>query len=106
MRWFVRCLAAVIAVAFVSMTAAVLATPGVSSAQCGPNMSFNPGTNECKLPPAPPAWYTAPPPYAPAFAPPDVPPPPPTPWWAKTDPVWSNGFQRWGIVIGGVWVPL
>jgi len=54
MRWFVRCLAAVIAVAFVSMTAAVLATP----------------------------------------------------WWARTDPVWSNGFQRWGIVIGGVWVPL
>ena len=106
MRSFVRCLAAVIAVAFVSMAAAVLATPGVSSAQCGPNMSWNPVTNVCKLPPPPPAWYTAPPPYAPAFAPPDVPPPPPTPWWARTDPVWSNGFQRWGFVIGGVWVPL
>ena len=106
MRWFVRCLAAVIAVAFVSMAAAVLATPGVSSAQCGPNMSFNAATNVCKLPPAPPDWYLAPPPYAPAFAPLDVPPPPPTPWWARTDPVWSNGFQRWGIVIGGVWVPL
>jgi hypothetical protein len=106
MRWFGRRLAAVIAVVFALMAAAVVARPGVSSAECAPNMSRNLTTNECKLPPAPPAWYTPPPPYAPAFAPADVPPPPPTPWWAKTDPVWSNGFQRWGIVIGGAWVPL
>ena len=84
MRWFVRRLAAVVAIAFVPMAAAVVATPGISSAECAPNMSWNPTTNVCKLPP----------------------PPPPTPGWARTDPVWSNGFQRWGIVIGGVWVPL
>lgn len=105
MSWSGR-LAAVIAVAFVLMAAAVGARPGVSSAECDRNMSFNPKTNECKLPPPPPAWYTAPPPYAPMYAPADVPPPPPTPPWAQTDPVWSNGFQRWGIVIGTIWVPL
>ena len=106
MSWFGRRLAAVIAAAFVPMAAAVIATPGVSSAQCDRNMSWNPVTNECKPPPPPPAWYTPAPPYAPAYAPPDVPPPPPTPWWAKTDPVWSNGHHQWGIVIGGAWVPL
>jgi len=105
MSWFGR-LAAVVAVVFELMAAEVLARPGIGSAECAPNMSFNPTTKECKQPPAPPAWYTPPPPYAPAYAPADVPPPPPTPWWAKTDPVWSNGFQRWGIVIGGAWVPL
>ncbi|MDT5258617.1 MAG: hypothetical protein QOD10_3697, partial [Mycobacterium sp.] len=63
MRWFGR-LAAVVAVALVSMAAAVVATPGVSSAECGSNMSWNPTTKECKLPPGLPAWYTAPPPYA------------------------------------------
>lgn len=104
MKWFGR-LAAVVAVVFVSMAGAV-ARPGVSSAECGPNMSWNPTTNECKAPPPVPDWYRPPPPYAPAYAPPDVPPPPPTPSWAKTDPVWSNGFHRWGIVVGGVWVPL
>jgi hypothetical protein len=105
MRWFAR-LAGVIAVAFVSMAAVVVATPAVSSAECDRRMSWNPVTGECKLPPPPPEWYTAPPPYAPAYAPPDVPPPPPTPWWARTDPVWSNGHHQWGIVIGGAWVPL
>lgn len=104
MSWFGR-LVAVVAVVFAS-TAVAVASPGVSSAECGPNMSFNPTTQECKLPPPVPAWYTPPPPYAPMYAPPNVPPPPPTPSWAKTDPVWSNGFQRWGIVVGGVWVPL
>ena len=103
---FARRLTAVIAVAFVLMVAAVLARSGVSSAECGSNMSWNPTTNVCKLPPPPPEWYTPAPPYAPPFAPPNVPPPPPTPPWAQTDPVWSNGFQRWGIVVGGVWVPL
>jgi hypothetical protein len=106
MRWIGRRLAAVVAATFVSMVAAVVATPGVSSADCGHNMSFNPVTNECKLLPAPPDWYRPPPPYAPPFAPADVPPPPPTPSWARTDPVWSNGFQRWGIVVGGVFVPI
>jgi hypothetical protein len=106
MRWFVRRLAACIAVAFVSMAAVVFATPGVSSAECGPNMSWNPVTNVCKLPPAPPAWYTPPPPYAPSFAPPNVPPPPPWPAWSPRAPMWSNGFQQWGVYIGGVWVPL
>ena len=105
MRWFGRRLAALIAVAFVSMATAV-AMPGVSSAECGPNMSFNPTTKACKQPPAPPAWYTPPPPYAPLFAPPDVPPPPPKPWWAPQAPAWSNGFQHWGVVIGTLWVPI
>lgn len=103
---FAHRLAAVIGVAFVLMAAAVAARPGVSSADCGRNMSYNPTSYVCNVPPPPPAWYTAPPAYAPAYAPPDVPPPPPTPSWAKTDPVWSNAFQRWGIVIGGAWVPL
>lgn len=83
MRWFGRRLAAVIAVAFISMAAAVVATPGVSSAECGPNMSWNPVTNVCKLPPAPPAWYTPRPPYAPL----DVPSPPPWPWWSPQAPM-------------------
>ena len=106
MRWFGRRLAAVIAVAFGSMAAVVVATPGVSSAECGPNTSWNPATNVCKLPPAPPAWYTPPPAYAPSFAPLDAPPAPPWPWWAPHAPMWSNGFQQWGVYVGGVWVPL
>ncbi len=105
MRWFGHRLAALIAVVFVSMAAAV-AAPGVSSAECGSNMSWNPATRVCNPPPAPPAWYTPPPPYAPLFAPPDVPPPPPKPWWAPQAPVWSNGFQHWGVVIGETWVPI
>jgi hypothetical protein len=104
MRWFVRS-AIVIAVAFVSMAATAVATPAVSSADCDPNMSWNPTTKVCKLPPPPPAWYTAPPPYAPSFAPPDIPPPPPSPPWAPQAPMWSNGFHQWGAYIGGVWVP-
>ena len=106
MGWFGRRLAAVIAVAFVSMAAVVVATPGVSSAECAPNMSRNPTTGECKLPPAPPAWYTPPPPYAPSFAGLDVPPPPPRPWWLSDAPMWSNGFHQWGVYVGGAWVPL
>src|SRR5262245_46924102 len=106
MRWFVRRLAAVIGVAFVPMSVAVIATPGVSSAECAPNMSWKRTTGECKPPPAPPDWYTPPPPDAPAYAPADVPPPPPTPPWAKQPPVWSNGFQRWGVVLGTLWVPI
>ena len=106
MRWFGRRLAAVIAVAFASMVAVVVAPPGVSSAECGSNMSWNPATQVCKLPPAPPVWYTPPPPYAPSFAPPDVPPPPPWPWWSPQAPMWSNGFQQWGVYVGRAWVPL
>ena len=105
MRWFGR-LAAVVAVAFASMAVAVVATPAVSSAECGNNMSWNPVTMVCTPPPAPPAWYTAPPPYAPSFAPPDVPPPPLWPAWAPRAPMWSNGYQQWGVYVGGVWVPL
>ena len=106
MRRFVRRPASVIAVAFVSMAVAVIATPGVSSAECAPNMSWNPTTQVCKQPPPPPEWYIPPPPYAPAFAPLDVPPPPPTPWWAPQAPAWSNGFHQWGVVIGTLWVPI
>jgi hypothetical protein len=105
MKWFAR-LAAVIAVPFVSMAAVGVAMPAVSSAECAHNMSFNPMTGECKLPPAPPDWYTAPPPYAPSFAPPDIPPPPPWPAWAPRAPMWSNGYHQWGVYMGGVWVPL
>ena len=106
MRWFGHRLVGVFAVAFVPMAAAVIVTPGVSSAECGPNMSFNPATNVCKLPPAPPAWYTPPPQYAPSFAPPDVPPPPPWPWWAPHAPMWSNWYHQWGVYVGDAWVPL
>ncbi|WP_445163556.1 hypothetical protein ACTXG5_10280 [Mycobacterium sp. Dal123C01] len=107
MRMFVRRLTAAIAVAFLSMAAAVLVTPGISSAQCVNNMSFNPATLECKQPTAPSAWYTPPPSYAPSFAGPDVPPPPPPPWWAGWQaPMWSTGFHQWGIYLGGAWVPL
>lgn len=106
MRWFVRRLAAVIGVAFVPMSVAVIATPGVSSAECAPNMSWNRATSECKQPPAPPDGYTPPPPYAPEYAPLNVPPPPPAPWWAQQSPVWSNGFQRWGVALSTLWVPI
>ncbi|OBF50056.1 hypothetical protein A5756_22900 [Mycobacterium sp. 852002-53434_SCH5985345] len=106
MRWFARRLTAVVAVAFVAMAVAVIATPGISSAQCDHNMSFNPVTFECKPPPASPAWYTLPPAYAPSFAGQEVPPPPPQPWWTSEPPMWSVGFHQWGIYVGGVWVPL
>ncbi|WP_231985795.1 hypothetical protein [Mycobacterium sp. E3247] len=69
MRWFIRRLTVVIAVAFVALAVAVIATPGTSSADCDHNMSWNPATLECKPPPPPPPpWYTPPPPYAPSFA--------------------------------------
>jgi hypothetical protein len=70
MRWFARRLTAVMAVAFVAMA---VAAPGISSAECDHNMSFNPVTFECKPPPAVSAWYTPLPPYAPSFAGQDVP---------------------------------
>lgn len=106
MMRFVRRVAAIVAVAFVSVAAAMVVTPGVSSADCGPNMSFNPVTNVCKLPPAPPAWYTPRPAYAPPYAPQNVPPPPPWPSWSSQPPMWDNGFQHWGVWLSGVWVPL
>lgn len=106
MRWFVRRLAAVIAVTFVAMAVAVIATPGISSARCDRNISWNPATFECQPPPAAPTWFTPPPPYAPSFAGQDVPPPPPQPWWTSDPMMWSVGFHQWGIYVGGVWVPL
>jgi hypothetical protein len=105
MRWFGR-LAAVVAVAFVSIAVAVVSTPAVSSADCDRNMSWNPVTMVCKPAPTPPAWYAAPPPYAPSFAPPNAPPPPLWPAWSPMAPMWSNGYQHWGVYVGGVWVPL
>ena len=90
MRWFVRRVTAVVAVAFVAMTVAVIATPAIGSAQCDHNLSFNlsfnPATRECKPPAAAPDWYMPPPPYAPSFAGQDVPPPPPQPWWTSEAP--------------------
>jgi hypothetical protein len=106
MMRFGRRLAAIVAVAFVPMAAAVVATPGISSAACDANMSWNQATNVCKLPPPAPAWYTAPPPYAPSFAPLDAPPPPPWPAWAPHAPMWSNGYHQWGVYVGDAWVPL
>jgi hypothetical protein len=105
MRWFFR-LTAVIAVTIVAMAVAVIATPGISSAECDPNMSWNLATWECKPPPAPPAWYAPPPPYAPSFASQDVPPPPPWPAWAPQAPMWSTRYHQWGVYVGGAWVPL
>ena len=113
MRWFLGRLTAAIAVVFVAMAVTAIVTPGISSAQCDQNMSWNEATGECKRPAAPPAWYTPPPPYAPSFAGQDVPPPPqwtgtqpPWPWWAPQAPMWSTGFHQWGIYVGGVWVPI
>ena len=106
MRRLIRRLTAVIAVTFVALAVAVIATPGVSSAQCDPNMSLNWTTFGCEPPPAPPAWYTPPPPYAPSFAGQDVPPPPPRPSWAPQDPMWRAGLNQWGVYVGYVWVPL
>jgi hypothetical protein len=104
MRCFVRRSATAIAVVFAALAAAI-ATPGISSAQCGQNMSRNQATGECKPPPAPPAWYTPPPDYAPPFAGQDVPPPPPRPWWSPNAPMWSVGFHQWGAYFDGAWVP-
>lgn len=113
MRWFGHRVVRVFAIAVVLMAAAVLVTPAVSSAACGNNMSWNSVTGECKQPPAPPAWYTPAPTYAPSFAGRNVPPPPPWtgpppawPWWAPQAPMWSTGFQQWGVYVGGRWVPI
>jgi hypothetical protein len=99
MTRFVRRLATAIAVASIPFAAGTIATPAVSSAQCDPNWSRNVWTNECKPGPAPPAWWTARPAYAPPYAPVDVPPPPPPPPWAQQlHPIWDEGGQHW------VWV--
>ena len=121
MTRFLRCMAAAVAVATIPLGAAAVATsavtvaaPGVSSPQCDPNVwthcmtsspqcdlnwSRNVWTNECKPPPAPPAWWTPRPAYAPPYAPADVPPPPPPPPWAQQQhPIWDEGSQQW------VWV--
>ncbi|MEB4207904.1 hypothetical protein [Mycobacterium sp. 94-17] len=87
------------------MTGASIAAPAISSAQC--DMSWNRTTLECTPQPAPPAWYTPPPPYAPSFASQDVPPPPATqPPWAPQVPMWSTRYHQWGFYAGGAWVPL
>ena len=100
MKTFVRRLAAGVAVALVPMAAVTgVAAAGVASAECDPNWSDNPVTNECKPPPPPPAWWTPPPEYAPIYAPQSVPPPPPPPPWAQSlplRPVWDGGHQRSG----------
>ncbi|MDT5310461.1 MAG: hypothetical protein QOE48_6175 [Mycobacterium sp.] len=114
MTRLVRHLAAAIAVASIPLTAVAIATPAVSSpqcdpavythcvtssAQCDPTWSRNVWTTECKPGPAPPAWWTPRPAYAPPYAPVDVPPPPPPPPWAQQlHPVWDEGGQHW------VWV--
>lgn len=99
MTRFFRRLAAAVAVAAIPLAAAAVATSAVSSAVCDPNWSHNVWTNECKPPPAPPAWWTPRPAYAPPFAPLDVPPPPPPPPWAQQQhPIWDGGSRQW------VWV--
>ena len=100
MRWFFGRLTVVIAVAFVSMAAAVIATPGISSADCDPNMSCNVATWECKPQPAPPAWYATPPhmhrrlprrtchrPLRRGHR------------GHRTAPMWSAGYHQWGIYV-------
>lgn len=104
MRWLLGRLTAVVAVAFMAMVVAVIATPAISSARCDRNLSFNVSTFECKPQPAPPPWYAVPPAYSPAFAS-DVPPPPPRPAWSPNEPMWSVGFHQWGAYFDGVWVP-
>jgi hypothetical protein len=99
MTRFVHRLAAGIAVASVSLTGVAVATAAVSSATCDPNWSRNVWTNECHPAPAPPAWYTPNPDYAPSFAQPWIPPPPPPPPWAQDlHPIWDVGHAQW------VWV--
>lgn len=96
MTRFVRRLAAGIAVALFPLAAAVVATPGVSWAQCDLNFSHNVWTNECKPQPAPPDWFVPKPAYVPSFAPADIPPPPPPPPWAqRLRPVWDGGHGQW-----------
>jgi hypothetical protein len=96
MTRFVRRLAVAIAAAAFPLAAAAVATSPVSSAGCDPAWSRNVWTNECKPPPAPPAWYVTRPVYAPPYAPVDVPPPPPPPPWAgQMQPRWDEGGQHW-----------
>jgi hypothetical protein len=96
MTRFIRRLATAIAVASIPLAATAVATSAVSSAECDLNWSRNVWTNECKPPPAPPAWWTPRPAYAPPFAPVDVPPPPPPPPWAQQlHPVWDGGSNQW-----------
>jgi hypothetical protein len=99
MTRFVRRLAAAIAVASISLAVVTVAGSPVSSAGCDLNWSRNPLTNECHPPPAPPAWYTPNPDYAPPFAQPWIPPPPPPPPWAQQmRPVWDIGHAQWNWV--------
>jgi hypothetical protein len=111
MTRFIRRLAAVSAVAAFPLAAAAIETSAVSSAGCDPavttqcvtssphcdlNWSRNVWTNECKPPPAPPAWYVTRPAYAPPYAPVDVPPPPPPPPGAEhMQPRWDEGGMHW-----------
>jgi len=101
-RFFRRMTAAVAAAAItlaaagVATSAVTVAAPGVGSPQCDLNWSRNVWTNECKPPPAPPAWWIPRPAYAPPYAPADVPPPPPPPPWAgQLQPRWDEGSQQW-----------
>ncbi|HEY9304876.1 MAG TPA: hypothetical protein VIO95_11355 [Mycobacterium sp.] len=98
MTRFVRRLAAGIAVALMPLAAVMVASPGVSWAQCQPNFARNVWTNECKPPPPVPDWYVTKPAYVPNFAPADIPPPPPPPPWAQQlhlRPVWDGGHGQW-----------
>jgi hypothetical protein len=119
MRRFVRRLAAVFVLACAAITVATFTAPVAGSSPCQQLWLWNPTTNECRPPPPPPPatlgrpippppWFTAPPTWAPLWAPVSVPPPPPTPAWAPTDvgPVWDPGRKAWGMWIGGAWVPL
>ncbi|WP_108925777.1 hypothetical protein [Mycobacterium montefiorense] len=113
MRCLVRRLTAAFSVVFATMAVEMIATPGVAiakpgigGAQCqATNMSWNEATGECKPPPTAPAWYVAPPAYAPSFAGQDVPPPPLRPSWSPNAPMWHVGFHQWGAFFNGVWVP-
>lgn len=99
MTRFVSRLAAGVAVASVSLAGVAVATSAVGSADCDPNWSRNVWTNECHPAPAPPAWYTPNPDYAPPFAQAWIPPPPPPPPWAQQmRPVWDIGHAQWNWV--------
>lgn len=97
MRMFLRHLAIITVVALSPMAIVTLATPAVSSADCG-GRGWDPVAKLCVPPPSLPDWYRAAPTWAQSWAPAWASPPPPAPPWAEAmrlQPVWDPIANTW-----------
>jgi hypothetical protein len=112
MRMFFRRLATITVVALSPIAIMTLATPAVSSADCG-DRDWNPVTNLCVPAPPVPEWYRAAPTWAQSWAPPWAPPPPPAPpsvmcpvlyaasCGVPVKAVWDPRYNQWTFVPSG-----